>query len=276
VRDAEAGVATQTSGWALRADRGLERLYSLTLYLLLPLALLRLLWRSLRAPDYRRRWGERIGFFPSHVRPAGIWVHAVSVGEVQAAQPLIKALLARYAGLGVLVTTTTPTGAERARGIFDDRVQHLYMPYDLVPVIRRFLDRVEPRLVIVMETEIWPNLLGQCHARGIPVILANARLSTGSAAGYARFGRFTARTLSAFSVIAAQSEADAGRFIDLGAHPDRVRVTGSIKFDVTLPSSVRDRSEAVRRLWGDARPVWVAASTHEGEDEIILDAHQRI
>ena len=260
----------------MRTDRGLDRLYSLVLYLLLPLALLRLLWRSLRAPAYRRRWGERIGLFPEGVHPAGIWVHAVSVGEVQAAQPLIKALLVRHPDLGVLVTTITPTGSDRVQGIFEDQVQHLYMPYDLGPIIRRFLDRVRPRLVIVMETEIWPNLLRECGQRDIPSILANARLSARSAAGYARFGKFTARTLRAISVIAAQSEADARRFVELGANPERVQVTGNIKFDVTSPASLRDRAEVVRRLWGDTRPVWVAASTHEGEDEILLKAHERI
>ena len=260
----------------MRTGGGLDHLYSLILYLLLPLALLRLLWRSLRAPAYRRRWGERIGLYPGGVHPAGIWVHAVSVGEVQAAQPLIRALLVRRPDIGVLVTTTTPTGAERVQGIFEDRVQHLYMPYDLVPIIRRFLDRARPRLVIVMETEIWPNLLRECGQRDVPVILANARLSARSAAGYARFEKFTARTLRAISVIAAQSEADAHRFVELGANPERVQVTGSIKFDVTSPASLRDRAEVVRRLWGDTRPVWVAASTHEGEEEILLDAHERI
>jgi 3-deoxy-D-manno-octulosonic-acid transferase len=254
----------------------LERLYSLVLYLLLPLALLRLFWRSLHLPAYRSGWRERVGLDAEGPKPAGVWVHAVSVGEVQAALPLLKALMEGHPNLGVLVTTTTPTGAVRLRELLGERVAHRYMPYDLGPILRRLLDRLAPRLVVVMETEIWPNLIAVCERRGIPLVLANARLSARSAAGYARFGAFTARTLRRISLIAAQSEADASRFIALGAKPERVRVTGSVKFDVTPPASLRDRSEAIRRLWGSTRLVWVAGSTHEGEEEAVLEAHERI
>jgi 3-deoxy-D-manno-octulosonic-acid transferase len=253
-----------------------ERLYSLAMYLLLPAALLRLLWRSIRAPAYRLRWGERIGVYPDDLRPAAVWVHAVSVGEVQAALPVIRGILERHPGLGLAVTTTTPTGSRRVRDLLGERVQHLYMPYDLMPVLGRFLNRLQPQLAVVMETEIWPNMLRACRDRGIPVVLANARLSARSAAGYARFGGLARRALQGFAVIAAQSEDDARRFLALGAEPGRVRVTGSVKFDVAVPASLRDRSEAVRRLWGGLRPAWVAGSTHEGEEEMVLSAHGQI
>lgn len=252
------------------------RLYSLLLYLLLPIALLRLLWRGRRAPAYRRRWGERLGFYGNRPMAAGLWIHAVSVGETQAAAPLIKHFLDQHPDLGVMVTTTTPTGSERLRALFEDRVRHVYVPYDLPLILSRFLDRVRPRLVLVMETEIWPNLLRVCAGRGIPVILGNARLSAASARGYARLGAFARETFARLSLVAAQAEADAQRFIELGVPAERVRVTGSIKFDLRQPASLEDKAEAMRRLWGSDRPVWVAGSTHEGEEEPLLAAHRRI
>ncbi len=251
-------------------------LYSLLLSLLLPLVLLRLLWRGYRNPAYLQRWPERLGVWRASPRPADLWIHAVSVGEVQAMQPLIRELLGREPALALIVTTTTPTGARRLHDLFGDRVQHAFTPYDLPVIVRRFLQRVEPRLALVVETEIWPNMLAVCAARGVPVILANARLSPRSARGYARVGDFTARTLQHFAWIAAQSQPDAERFIQLGADARRVQVTGSIKFDVRLPASLRDRAEAMRRAWGMNRPVWVAASTHEGEEEPLLAVQRRL
>ena len=250
--------------------------YTLFLRLLLPLVLLRLLWRSLRSPAYRRRIAERLVRDAPPAPPAEVWVHAVSVGEVQAAQPLIRHLLTREPPLKVLVTTTTPTGAARVRELFGTSVTHRYTPYDLPGVVGRLLDRVQPGLLIVMETEIWPNTLAQCAARGVPVVLANARLSARSAKGYARLAGLTRETLGRFDLIAAQAQPDARRFLDLGADPQRVRVTGSIKFDLRLPASLQDQSEVMRRTWGGDRPVWVAASTHEGEDELMLAAHRRL
>jgi 3-deoxy-D-manno-octulosonic-acid transferase len=254
----------------------LARLYSLLLYLALPFLLLRLAWRGRRAPAYRERWGERLGFRGERSLRAGIWIHAVSVGEVQAAQSLIKHFLDRHQDAGVMVTTTTPTGTERLRSLFEDKVLHVYTPFDLTPIMNRFLDAVRPRLVVVMETEIWPNMLRACERRDIPVVLANARLSARSAQGYARLGAFTRETLGTFAVIAAQSPADADRFRALGAPSDRVRVTGSIKFDVRRPGSLIEQAEGLRRVWDIQRPVWVAASTHEGEEEQVLAAHREV
>ncbi len=250
--------------------------YTLILRAVLPLALVRLYWRSLRAPEYRRRIGERLARETPPPPVADVWLHAVSVGEVQAAQPLIGHLLNREPPERVLVTTSTPTGAARLRDLFGTAVTHRYTPYDLPEVVERFLDRVRPRLVIVMETEIWPNLLERCAARAVPVVLANARLSARSASGYARLAALTRETLERFDLIAAQGEADAGRFLALGADPGRVTVTGSIKFDQRPPASLTERAEVMRRAWGGNRPVWVAASTHEGEDEAMIEAHRRV
>ncbi len=250
--------------------------YTLLLRLLLPLALLRLYWRSLGSPAYRQRIAERLVRDRPGPGPADVWIHAVSVGEVRAAAPLIEHLLEREPPLKVLVTTTTPTGAARLTALFGSSVIHRYTPYDLPDIVGRFLDRVRPRLALVMETEIWPNTLAQCAARGIPSILANARLSERSARGYGRLPRLTRETLRRLDLIAAQGESDARRFLALGADPGRVRVTGSIKFDQPIPASLRDQSEAMRRVWGTGRPVWVAASTHEGEDEPMLTAHRAI
>jgi 3-deoxy-D-manno-octulosonic-acid transferase len=254
----------------------LIRLYSLLLYLALPFALLRLLWRSWRSPAYRQRWGERLGLYGGQPLAAGLWIHAVSVGETQAAAPLIKHFLDHYPEQGVMITTTTPTGSVRLRALFEDRVRHVYVPFDLPPVLNRFLDRVRPRLALVMETEIWPNMLRLCERRGIPVILGNARLSARSARGYARLDGFARETFSRLSLVAAQAEDDARRFIELGVPPERVKVTGSIKFDLRQPASLQEGAEVMRRLWGSDRPVWVAASTHEGEEEPLLAAHRQI
>ncbi len=254
----------------------MARLYSLIVAIALPFALIRLFWRSRRTPAYREHWQQRLGLFGDEQPRAHIWIHAVSFGEVQAAQPLIEHLLKQHPTKPILVTTTTPTGKQRLHALFQDRVMHLYTPYDLYSIMKRFLDRVSPDLVIVMETEIWPNMLRACEERGIAVILANARLSERSARGYARLGSFTRTTLRRFTAISAQAEADARRFRTLGADKSRVRVTGSIKFDTRLPSSLLDKTEVLRRMWGPQRPVWVAASTHEGEDEQVLDAHRAI
>ncbi len=203
-----------------------------------------------------------------------IWLHAVSVGEVQAALPLLRYLLRR--NLSVLVTTTTPTGAARLQELLGEAVQHRYTPFDLPGIMARFLERATPRLVLVMETEIWPNMLAACSVRGIRCVLVNARLSPRSARGYARVGRLSAETMRSFTCIAAQSTADAERFVALGVQPERLRVTGSIKFDVQPPASLTDRAEVLRRTWGTDRPVWVAASTREGEEEQVLAAHARL
>ncbi len=245
--------------------------YSALHYLAMPYVLARLWLRGMRNPAYRRRLGERFGFGAhlADTRPV-VWVHAVSVGEVQAALPLIKAVVAGPRRVSLLVTTTTPTGAQRVVQALGGQVQHRYMPYDLPGCIGRFLDRTRPHLAVVFETEVWPNMLRQCDHRDIPVILANARLSHSSAAGYQRLGRFAPDVFSLLSRVAAQSQDDADRIIQLGVRPESVEVTGSVKFDVRISASVVEQAQVMRRCWGVDRSVWIAASTHEGEEELVL------
>jgi 3-deoxy-D-manno-octulosonic-acid transferase len=254
----------------------MKRFYTALLYLLMPALLLRLFWRSLRAPDYRRRIGERFGYLPQLTGTPTLWIHAVSVGEVQASAPLIQRLLQAYPALPVLVTTTTPTGSRRLRDLLGEEVLHVYAPYDVPLVVRRFLNAAQPRLAVFMETEVWPNILCQCAQRQIPSVLANARLSARSAAGYRRLGCLARETFARLSVIAAQTDADAARFLALGARAEAVAVTGSIKFDARLSPSLREQSAVIKRVWGEDRPVWIAASTHEGEDEQVLEAHRQV
>ncbi|MFV3412672.1 lipid IV(A) 3-deoxy-D-manno-octulosonic acid transferase [Pseudomonas nitroreducens] len=252
-------------------------LYTLLFHLGLPLVALRLFLRSRKAPAYARRVGERFALGLPALKPGGIWVHAVSVGESIAAAPMIRALMQRYPGLPITVTCMTPTGSERIRAMFGDQVQHCYLPYDLPWAASRFLDRARPVLGVIMETELWPNHIHQCAKRGTPVALANARLSERSARGYARFAGLTRPMLEEMSWIAVQTEVEAERFRQLGARPDCVSVTGSIKFDLTIAPELLSRADELRAQWqAQQRPVWIAASTHAGEDEIILAAHRQL
>ncbi|MFC3608441.1 lipid IV(A) 3-deoxy-D-manno-octulosonic acid transferase [Stutzerimonas tarimensis] len=250
-------------------------LYSILFHLALPIIALRLLLRGRRAPAYRRRIGERFAVGLPAFQPGGIWVHAVSVGESIAAAPMIRALMERYPELPVTVTCMTPTGSDRIRALFGDQVQHCYLPYDLPWASARFLDRLRPKVAIIMETELWPNHVHQCSKRGIATILANGRLSERSARGYARLAKLTGPMLAEMSWIAVQTETEAERFRQLGASPDSISVTGSIKFDISVDPELPARAAAQRQGWG-SRPVWIAASTHAGEDEIVLEAHRRL
>ncbi len=252
-------------------------LYSALLVLLLPLLVLRLVWRSRNAPAYRKRLGERLGLIalPDDPRPT-IWIHAVSLGETLAARPLVERILAELPDYRVLVTTTTPTGSAQVRRLFGDRVAHVYAPWDTPGAVQRFLHRARPALLVLMETELWPNMLHYCAATGCRVMLANARLSARSAAGYARFARTTADMLQRIDWIGAQSTADADRFLQLGMGAPRLRVSGNIKFDIALDDGLRASAAALRGSWGDPRPTVIVASTHEGEDEIALEAFERV
>ena len=251
--------------------------YSAALYCAAPFLLGRLLWRGLRNSAYWRRLGERFGLGGRIGSEQGcVWVHAVSVGEVQAAVPIVKALRTRYPKETILVTSTTPTGAARVPKAFGGGVAHRYFPFDFPGSMARFLDRARPRVAIIMETEIWPNLLAQCRLRGVPVILANVRLSERSAAGYRRFRRLFAPALGGVAAIAVQSGDDARRIASIGAPPGVIDVTGSTKFDVPMRASVREEAAALRRTLGLSRGVWIAASTHDGEEALVLDAFERV
>ncbi|KOX66000.1 3-deoxy-D-manno-octulosonic acid transferase [Pseudomonas psychrophila] len=254
-------------------------LYTLLFHLGLPLVAIRLWLRARKAPAYARRIGERFAMNLPAMQPGGIWVHAVSVGESIAAAPMIRELLKRYPQLPITVTCMTPTGSERIQALFanEPRIQHCYLPYDLPWAAARFLERVKPKLGVIMETELWPNHIHQCAKRGIPVALANARLSERSAKGYARFAGLTRPMLEEMSLIAVQTEAEAERFRLLGARPECVEVTGSIKFDLSIDPQLLIKARELREQWQEQeRPVWIAASTHEGEDEIVLAAHRQL
>lgn len=253
-------------------------LYSTLMRLAVPLVLLRLIWRSRHNPGYRQRWWQRLGFgLPEVADPtvAPVWVHAVSVGETLAAAPLIESLLA--SGQRVLVTSTTPTGAAQVARLFGTRVASTWVPVDTPGAVGRCLAHWQPRLVVLVETEIWPNLVLASRARQVPVVLLNARLSARSARGYARIGALTRRVLAGLTAVAAQSRADARRFLALGADPTRTTVVGSLKYDVdTAALTERSRDLAASLAIADSRLVWIAASTHPGEDAPVVAAHQRL
>ncbi len=251
-------------------------LYSAALSLLTPLAFARLWWKGRGNPDYRARWSERLGLpakFP--VKPR-LWLHAVSVGEVIAATPLIRAWQAQHPDWALLVTTTTPTGSAQLRRSFGASVEHLYLPYDLPGAVRRFYARTQPTRGVIMETELWPNLFAEAQRRGIPLLLANARLSEKSMRGYAKLRGLVAETLACLSLIAARDAQDVARFIALGADPHKVEALGNLKFDLEIASETRERGAKWREMFGKERKVWIAASTHPGEDEQVLAAHQKI
>ena len=247
--------------------------YNLLTYLLLiPYACYWLI-RGLGNRAYFDQLGQRFGLgFPKI--DSCIWIHAVSVGEVQASLPLIRVLQKRFPSRTLLVTTVTPTGAARVKAAFGDSVKHCYIPFEFPSAINSFFKAINPDAALIMETEIWPNLFRGCGVRNVPLILVSARISPRSISGYRRLLPLIRETLSHGIIIAAQSQADADRFLSLGASAVRTRVTGNIKFDVELPETVTQEGEAFRReIIGD-RPVWVAASTHEGEEEKVLQAHR--
>ncbi len=241
-------------------------------YLLAPIVLLFLVWRGFRNRAYWERLPERFGFGLPKYSDECIWVHAVSVGEVQACAVLVERLLERTPKLPVLITTVTPTGSARVKDIFGDRVRHHYAPYDLPGSVSRFFNRVRPRVMIVVETELWPTLYHECGKRRVPLILASARISPPSVQKYRRFISLFKEALSHGIVIAAQSEPDAERFRDLGANPARTHTTGNIKFDFELAESVVINGKAARAMHAPGRPVVLAASTHDREEPLVLEA----
>ncbi|MEO7067086.1 MAG: lipid IV(A) 3-deoxy-D-manno-octulosonic acid transferase [Rhodanobacter sp.] len=251
-------------------------LYTLAMYLVTPLMILRLLLRGGRSSSYRRRWRERFGSFESPGFQGSLWVHAVSVGEVNAAQPLIKALRRDYPNAPVVLSTVTPTGAARVQQLFGDSVFGVYLPYDLPFAVRRFLNKIRPRLALIVETEIWPNLYFACHQRGIPLMIVNARLSERSLRGYKPLRALARSALRCVHTIAAQSRRDAARYRLLGADPRQIVVTGNMKFDMQIPRNAVAEGAAMRHRWGLRRPVWIAASTHEGEEQAVLEAHLEV
>jgi 3-deoxy-D-manno-octulosonic-acid transferase len=248
-------------------------LYIALAYLLTPAVFLHWAWRARREPEYLRHWSERLGY-GARPAPGALWVHAVSAGEVQAAAPVIAALRTERPGLPLLITTTTPAGRRRAQALFGTETPVRYLPLDLPGAVHRFLIAARPALGLIIETELWPNLYRAAARRGLPIVIASARVSARSARRYARFSGLMAGSLAAVRALGAQTADDARRFVDLGAQANRVSVTGNVKFDFAVPASVTSGAAPLRARLGSARAIWVAGSTHAGEESVVLDAHE--
>jgi len=252
----------------------LQFIYSQLIRLLLPYIFLRLWWGGRHSPRLRRNWAQRLGFAPAVSSPV-IWVHAVSVGETIAAAPMVRRLLERNPDVTILMTAMTDTGLAQAQKMFGNKVQYAYVPYDTPGAVKRFLARVQPSILVIMETEIWPNLISQSRKAHVPVFLINARLSERSARGYERVRSLARPVMQSISWVAAQAEQDAARFRRIGVAADKIAVTGSVKFDVDIEPRVREQAQQLKAQFG-GRPVWIAGSTHDGESRQLLKAHRKL
>jgi len=246
--------------------------YSTLIVLGTPFVLLYFAFRGLRDRTYLGRWHERFGFIRGMVKPGGILVHTASVGEFNAASPLIRALLKQHPELQLTVTTLTPTGSDRVKREFGDRVFHCYIPLDLPGAVSRFLSRLQPQLIIVIETEIWPNLYLQSQQKNIPLIMANARLSGRSVKRFQRMPAFVHKVLETVAWVGAQSDEDRDRLIRCGTQPQHTEMTGNLKFDLNVPGKLDEKSAALRSRWNKQRPVLVAGSTHEMDENVVIPA----
>ncbi len=251
-------------------------LYSSLFYLVIPFILLRLLWRSIKAPAYRHRWRERFALYNKSYPQDVIWFHAVSVGESEALFPLVKQIQKQQPNLNILITTTTPTGSARVKAVMQDTVIHVYLPYDIPDAINRFMRCFKPKLAVIMETEIWPNLFMACGKRGIPLYIINARLSEKSARGYQKIPSLVGSALAQVSLVATQTEEDAKRFISIGANTDKVQVLGNIKFDIKVPQDTIGQGLQIKNDLFVSRFVWLIASTHKDEESIFLAVYQEL
>ncbi|HEY6093523.1 MAG TPA: lipid IV(A) 3-deoxy-D-manno-octulosonic acid transferase [Gallionellaceae bacterium] len=251
-----------------------RHLYSLLLWLALPYALFHLLWRARKQPEYLQHIGERFGFYARHGDKPVIWLHTVSVGETRAAAKLVQRLLDLHPEHQILLTHTTPTGRAASEQLYGDRVQRVYLPYDYSFAVKRFLRHFRPQVGVLLETEIWFNLIHHCHSARVPLLLLNARLSEKSAARYAGYPRLTRPALRDLAGIAAQTQADADRLTALGA--PQVSVMGNLKYDIEAPGDMLERGLTMRCNMGINRPVFLAASTREGEEDLLLSALQSL
>jgi 3-deoxy-D-manno-octulosonic-acid transferase len=250
--------------------------YSAVFYLIIPFILLRLLWRSIKAPDYRLRWRERFAFYDRKFPQNVIWFHAVSVGEAEALFPLIRRLQQQFPQAKLLITTTTPTGSARVRDVLGQTVEHVYLPYDTPDAVRRFMRCFKPILAVIMETEIWPNLFTYCGDSNIPLYVVNARLSEKSSRGYQKIPSLIHPVIANVKQIATQTQDDAERFIAIGAKPEQVVTLGNIKFDLEIPEHIIDKGKRLKTTVFKDRFVWIAASTHKGEEQIFLDVYKQL
>lgn len=252
-------------------------LYTLAFYCAVPLLLIRLWKRIQKNPAYKARIIERFGYYSGPAQENSLWFHTVSVGEFLASKPLIDKVMQAYPDLPCVITTMTPTGSEQVLSTYDDliqtgKVRHVYLPYDLPDAISRFLHRFDPRILVIMETELWPNVIHFTRKRGVPILVANARLSEKSAQGYRKILPLFRPMMREVALVAAQSEQDGERFIDLGLAPANLQVTGTVKFDLDVDAEIQQKASQLRESWGADRKVFIAASTHAGEDELVLEA----
>ncbi|MGR9012703.1 MAG: lipid IV(A) 3-deoxy-D-manno-octulosonic acid transferase [Gammaproteobacteria bacterium] len=250
--------------------------YSCLFYLLIPFILVRLIWRSIKSPAYRCRWNERFAFYQKKFPQNVIWFHAVSVGEAEALFPLVKKIQQQYPDARLLITTTTPTGSARVKAVMQGSVEHVYLPYDIPCAVGRFMRRFNPKIAVIMETEIWPNLFAYCGKQEIPLYIINARLSEKSASGYQKIPTLISPALAQVKLIATQTQDDAKRFVAIGAKIETVRTLGNIKFDIELPNDVISRGMKLKADLFSGRFVWVVASTHKDEEVIFLEIYKKI
>ena len=249
--------------------------YSLVMYALTPLTFFHLVSRGFNQREYFKRWSERFAMYRAPAKPHCLWLHAVSVGEVNAITPLLQSLRERFPDTPLLITTTTPTGSARVKALFGEQVQHVYLPYDTPGAVNYFLNYFQPKIAIIMETEIWPNLFSEIAKRHIPLLIVNARLSERSMRGYRVIACLMRIAMKSVTQVAAQSLADLQRYQKLGIKPNQGQVTGNLKFDVALPVQLSEQAKQWRAVWGN-RPVWIAASTHPEEEAIVIAAHKKI
>lgn len=250
--------------------------YSAIFYLIIPFILLRLLWRGIKAPDYRLRWRERLACYDRKYPQDVIWFHAVSVGEAEAVFPLVRQLQAQFPQTKCLITTTTPTGSARVCAVLGQTVEHVYLPYDTPGAVGRFIRCFKPVLAVIMETEIWPNLFACCGDHNIPLYVINARLSEKSARGYQKIPSLIHLVLANVKHIAAQTQEDAERFIAIGANSGQVVTVGNIKFDLEIPEEIIAEGKQLKTALFDGRFVWLVASTHRGEEQIFLEVYKQL
>ena len=258
------------------ASCSLRCFYSGLFYLLIPCILLRLLWRGIKAPAYRRRWRERFALYHKKCPQNVIWFHAVSVGEAEALFPLVRQIQQQHPDAKLLITTTTPTGSARVKAVMQESVAHVYLPYDIPDAVNRFIRCFKPRLAVIMETEIWPNLFLACGKNDIPLYIINARLSEKSSRGYQKIPALVRPALAQVNLIATQTPEDANRFIATGANAEKVKTLGNIKFDVEIAQATLEQGWQIKTDLFDGRFVWLIASTHKDEEALFLDIYKEI
>ncbi len=251
-------------------------LYTGLFYLLTPFIFIRLLWRGFKAPAYLQRWNERLGFYTSTSVPGVIWFHAVSVGEAESVFQLVRMVQLTHPKDRVLITTTTPTGSARVKAVMADSVEHVYLPYDIPGPLARFTRHFQPKIAVIMETEIWPNLFFQCGRQDIPLLIINARISEKSERGYSKLPKFISSVLANVNIIAAQTKIDQKRFVKIGAIEDRVTTVGNMKFDLDIPAAVSSQGRQLKAELFDGRQIWIIASTHKDEEEPFLEIYKKI